>query len=103
MNPAFQVLLAGAGTYLIRLSAIALMSGSAQVPERVERILQMIAPAVLAAVLAHTLMVNDGALRPPGAWHAAILVALGVALIWRQAGLTMGLGLLALWTLRWLF
>jgi branched-subunit amino acid transport protein len=103
MNPAFQVLLAGAGTYLFRISAIALMSGSGQIPGRVERVLRMIAPAVLAAVLAHTLMVSDGDIRPPGTWHLAALIALGVALKWRQAGVTMGVGLVALWTLNWLF
>jgi branched-subunit amino acid transport protein len=103
MNPAYQVLLAGAGTFLIRLSAIALMRGSGEVPPRVERVLRMIAPAVLAAVLAHALMVHDGSLRPLGTWHFAALIALGVALKWRQAGLTMGLGLVALWTLNWLF
>ena len=103
MNPAFQVLLAGAGTYLVRVSAIALLSGSTEIPPNVERVLRMIAPAVLAAVLAHSLMLNDGELPPLGTWHVAALIALGVALKWRQAGLTMGLGLVALWTLNWLF
>ena len=97
MNPAFQVLLAGAGTYLIRISAIALMSGTGEVPERVERVLRMIAPAVLGALVAHTLLLDHGSARDLGAWHVAGTVALVVA-VWRKSATwTLVVGMVALW------
>jgi branched-subunit amino acid transport protein len=84
MSAAVAVLLAGAGTYVIRVSAIALLSGAGDVPERVERVLRMIAPAVLSALVVHTWLLADGAVRSPGAWHVAGVAAFAVA-IWRKS------------------
>ena len=97
MNAAIAVLLAGAGTYVIRVSAFALLSGAREVPERVERVLRMIAPAVLSALVVHTWLLSDGAVRGPGAWHVAGLAAFAVA-IWRKSATwTLGAGMVVVW------
>ena len=51
MSLAWQFLLAGIGTYLIRASAIVLAGHGVAVPARLERTLRLIAPAVLAAIV----------------------------------------------------
>ncbi len=83
---------AGIGTYLIRVSGLVLFGGERRLPPRVERSLRLVGPAALAAIVANSLLLDEGSWRAFGAWHLAALVAIGVALWKRSSGWSMGLG-----------
>ncbi|WP_062210947.1 AzlD domain-containing protein [Demequina oxidasica] len=85
-------LLAGIGTYLIRLSGIMLLGGERELPEAVTKTLRLIAPAALAAIIANSLLLDGGQWREFGAWQIAALVAVGVALWKRSMGWTLVAG-----------
>ncbi len=75
MSPLWQIVLAGIGTYLIRVSFIAL-SGQLGTPSpRTESVLRLIGPAVLAAIVANQLFVADGAFTVKWDWWVAGVVA----------------------------
>lgn len=80
------------GTYLIRLSGIALLSNPERIPPRVRRALGLVAPAAMGAIIVNTLFLNEGQWRAFGAWHLAAVVAIGVALWKRSSGWAMSLG-----------
>ncbi len=98
MNFGFQMLLLAAGTYLFRISVIELAAGR-QIPARYEAVLQLIPPAVLTALVANSLAIEDGAIRPFGPWWVAAGIATLVAIKTRSAGWTLGMGMVAVWTL----
>ncbi|WP_430868232.1 AzlD domain-containing protein [Demequina aurantiaca] len=85
-------LLAGIGTYLIRISGVTLLGGDRELPESVNKTLKLIAPAALAAIVANALILNGGEWRGFGAWHLAAIVAIGVALWTRSMGWTLVVG-----------
>ena len=93
MSPALQVLLAGVGTYLIRVSAIALGGRAARPSPATEATLRLIGPAVLAAIVADRLVLVDGAPTLRWSWLVAAAVAAIVAWRWRSAGITMAAGM----------
>ncbi|MCB0970660.1 MAG: AzlD domain-containing protein [Acidimicrobiales bacterium] len=99
MSPALQVLLAGVGTYLIRVSAIALGGRAARPSPATEATLRLIGPAVLAAIVADRLVLVDGAPTLRWSWLVAAAVAAIVAWRWRSAGITMAAGMVAVWLL----
>ena len=103
MSATLQVLAAGVGTYLMRVSSIALLGENRKLPERAERILRLVAPAVLASLVANSLLIDDGELRPFGNWHVAIAIAVVVALWKKSAGWTLAAGMVAVWVLNALF
>ncbi|WP_061963022.1 AzlD domain-containing protein [Demequina aurantiaca] len=82
-------LLAGIGTYAIRLSGIMLLGGDRKLPESVTKTLRLIAPAALAAIIANSLLLDGGDWRAFGAWQIAAVVATGVALWKRSMGWTL--------------
>ncbi|WP_161794546.1 AzlD domain-containing protein [Demequina globuliformis] len=84
--------LAAIGTYLIRLSGIALLGDGKQLSPRVRKALTLVAPAAMAAIIANSLFLDQGAWRDFGAWHLAALVAVGVALWKRSMGWTLVAG-----------
>jgi len=84
--------LAGLGTYLIRLSGVMLLGGDRKLPESVTKTLRLIAPAALAAIIANALLLDGGAWRGFSAWHLAAIVAIGVALWTRSMGWTLVAG-----------
>lgn len=86
---------AAVGTYLIRISGIVLLGGKRDLPERLVRSLKLVAPAALAAIVANSLLLDEGAWRGLGAWHGAAAVAIVVALWKRSAGWSMLAGALA--------
>ena len=98
MSPALQVLLAGIGTYLIRVSAIALGGRMARPSPSSEATLRLIGPAVLAAIVADRLVLRDGAIDVRWSWWVAGVVAGAVAWRWRSAGITMAAGMAVVWT-----
>lgn len=84
--------LAAVGTYAIRLSGIVLLGGDRDLPSRVRKALSLVAPAAMAAIVANSLFLDGGQWRELGAWHAAALVAVVVALWKRSMGWTLTLG-----------
>ncbi len=98
MTPLFQVLLVGVGTYLLRVSLVALL-GRVEVPERVSDALQLVTPAVLAALVARGLFIEEGGIRSLDPWHGAALTAAVVA--WRTKSVTWTLiaGMASVWAL----
>lgn len=99
MSPLAQILIAGIGTYLIRISFIALAGRIGEIPPRVDTMLSMIPPAVLASITANSLFFEGDEWRGPDEWHIAIVV---VGLIsWRTNNVVLCLfvGMPTLWAL----
>lgn len=88
-------LLAAIGTYLIRISGIMIFGKDRHIPPRVARALRLVGPAAMAAIIANSLLLDEGAWRSFGAWHLAALVAVAVALWKRSSGWTMASGAVA--------
>ena len=100
MSIGWQFVLAGLGTYLIRVSAIALVGHGVTIPPRLERRLRLIAPAVLAAIIANGLFLDEG--RPNGriSWYAGTLAAVFVARRFRSAAWAMTAAMLVVWAIQ---
>lgn len=103
MSPVVQVLIVGIGTYLLRVSVVALVSATGAIPQRVERSLRLVAPAVLAALVADTLLLAGDGVRDLGSWHVAAALALAVAIWTRSAIWTIAAGMICLWVLDAIF
>ncbi len=86
---------AAVGTYLIRISGIVIFGRERDIPPRIERALQLVGPAAMAAIIANSLLLDEGAWRSFGAWHLAAIVAVAVALWRRSSGVTMAAGAVA--------
>ncbi len=99
MSPLTQILLAGAGTYLIRVSAVALAGRVGEIPPRVETMLTMIPPAVLAAIAAQSLLYDGDSLRGFDEWHMAIVLAALVAARTKNLALCLAVGMPLVWGL----
>lgn len=84
MRATIIFLAAAAGTYLIRISGIALLGGDRELHPRVRHALSLIAPAAMAAIIANALLLDRGEWRGFGPWHIAGLVAVAVA-VWRRS------------------
>jgi branched-subunit amino acid transport protein len=96
----WQFVLAGIGTYLIRLSAIALVGYGVAIPPRVERTLRLIAPAVLGAIIANSLLLDHGQLNARVSWYAGTLAAIAVARRFRSAAWAMAAAMAVVWMLQ---
>jgi branched-subunit amino acid transport protein len=92
------VLVVAAGTLAMRASMITLLS-DATIPPRVQRALGLVAPAVLAGLVAQTLFLDAGELRPFGSWYLAGAVAAVVAWRTRSFGWTLLAGMASVWLL----
>lgn len=102
MTNAIVVVVIGIGSYLFRLSFIGALGGSRSLPPALQRALDFIAPAVLAALVLPALVRPEGTVDlTPGNLRliAGILAAL-VAWKTRDVLLTTGVGLGALWILQ---
>lgn len=93
--------LAGLATFATRLSFIALL-GREETPLLLRRALRLVPPAVLTALVVPELVLRDGAadLSPGNLRLLAGLVAVAVALRWRNVLLTIAAGMAALWGLQ---
>ena len=103
MSPLMMFVLAGVGTYVVRVSAIALVGRGVTISPSMEATLRLIAPSVLAAIVADTLILDGDGFNTDWRWYFAAAAAAVVSLRWRSAGLTMLAGLLSLWLLLALF
>lgn len=99
MSPLAQILLAGLGTYLFRISFIAFASRLETIPRRFETILNMVPPAVLAAIAAESLLFDGDSLRGFDEWHIAIVIAGLIALRTKNVALCLGVGMPIVWAL----
>ena len=99
MNVTTQILLAGLGTYLIRVSFIAFAGRFGEMPRRVETGLSMIPPAVLAAIVANTLLFDDDTLRGLDEWHIGIVITALVAWRTKSVAACLVVGMPTVWLL----
>ncbi len=90
--------LVAAGTLLMRASLVALLA-NVTIPDRVEQGLRLVAPAVLAGLVAQTLFLDAGEVRPFGSWYIAAAMAAAVAWKTRSVGLTLVVGMVSVWLL----
>ncbi len=99
MSPLGVFAVAGLGTYLIRVSIIALAGRLPEPSDEVLATLRLIAPAVLAAIVADRLFVDEGAVALRLDWLVAAVVAGLVALRFRSAAITMAAGMGVVWAI----
>lgn len=99
MSPIAQIALAAAGTYLIRVSMVVAL-GRLQLSARVAQGLRLVAPAVLAALVAQTLFLDDGDIRAWSAWYPASAIAALVAWRTRSTSWALLAGFISVWVLQ---
>ncbi|MEM9513861.1 MAG: AzlD domain-containing protein [Actinomycetota bacterium] len=97
MSVGVQIVLVGIGTYLIRVSAIAAVGRFGEPSPSTVATMRLIAPAVLAAIVADRLVLDDGAFVVRWSWWVGAGLAAFVAYRWRSAGLTMVIGIGTVW------
>jgi branched chain amino acid efflux pump len=105
MSAVLAIVVIGIGTYLERLSFIGFI-GDRSLPDWTLLPLRYVAPAVFAALVAPTVLLQDGRLSVlPGsnAEPLATLVALAVAWRTRNVLATVAAGMAALWVLQAVF
>ena len=94
----FVVLAVAAGTLAMRASVVTLLA-EITIPPRVQQALSLVAPAVLAGLVAQTLFLDHGELRPFGNWYIAGAIAAVVAWRTRSFGWTLLAGMASVWLL----
>ena len=100
-----SVVIIGVGTYLTRLSFIAVF-GERDMPVWMERPLRYVAPAVMGAIVLPAVVQPDGVIELLPAVNPRFLasvVAAAVAYKWRNVSLVIAVGMGSLWLLDWLF
>lgn len=92
------VLAVAAGTLAMRASMVTLLADVSLSP-RLQQALGFVAPALLAGLVAQTLFLDAGQIRPLGAWYVAGAIAALVA--WRTGsfGWTLLAGMASVWLL----
>jgi len=100
MSILWQFVMVGVGTYLLRVSAIALVGRGVSVSPKAERTIRLIGPAVLAAIVANSLILSGGQLNLRPSWYAGSLVAAVVVHRSRSAAWAMGTAMVAVWALQ---
>lgn len=92
------VAMVAGGTLLMRVSLVALLA-NVTIPVRLEQALSLVAPAVLGGLVAQTLFIEGGELRPFGTWYIAAVAAALVAWRTRSVGWTLLVGMFSVWVL----
>ena len=92
------VAVVAAGTLGLRAWMVTLLADVA-IPPRFEQALSLVAPAVLAGLVAQTLFLDHGEWRPFGTWYLAGAVAAVVAWRTRSFGWTLLAGMGSVWFL----
>ncbi|NIA25407.1 MAG: AzlD domain-containing protein [Gammaproteobacteria bacterium] len=93
------ILAVGVGTFLLRISLIAMLGRARSVPPALQRALRFIPPAVLAAIATPSLVQVDGVLTA-GPRLLAGLVAILVAWKTKNVLATIIVGLVTLWVIQ---
>jgi branched-subunit amino acid transport protein len=101
MNLWLVVLGAAVGSYVLRVSFVALFGRMDDVPPRVERTLALVPPAVLAALVLPELVLEGEALALSLDNHRLLAGALAAVVAWRTEDMlaTVAVGMGALYTL----
>ena len=94
----FIVLAVAGGTLAMRASMVTLLA-EVTISPRVQQGLSLVAPAVLAGLVAQTLFLEAGELRPFGIWYVAGAFAAVVAWRTRSFGWTLLAGMASVWLL----
>ncbi len=96
-------ILGGIGTYLTRVSFFA-MAATVELPSWCRRALKYVAPAVFAAIVLPPVLGDDGLgrLAAPDARILAAILAGVVAYRTKNITWVLIVGMISLWTLRWL-
>jgi len=94
----FIVAAVAAGTLAMRASMVTLLA-DVTIPPRLQQALSLVAPAVLAGLVAQTLFLEAGELRPFGTWYIAGAIAAVVAWRTRSFGWTLFVGMASVWLL----
>ena len=94
----FIVAAVAAGTLAMRASMVTLLA-EVTIPPRLQQALSLVAPAVLAGLVAQTLFLEAGELRPFGSWYIAGAIAVVVAWRTRSFGWTLLAGMASVWFL----
>jgi branched-subunit amino acid transport protein len=105
MNNIAIIITIGIGTYLLRLSFIGIV-GDRAIPEWALVPLRFVAPAVLAALIAPAVLLNEGSFDVSPASNpraVAALVALVLAWKTRSVPVVIAAGLMTVWALQALF
>ncbi len=99
------ILVAGLGTYLIRVSFIALFGRLDNVPDGVERALRFVPAAVLSALVLPKFVYSGGSLALSPDNLRLFAGALAVAVAWYSENIlaTIVAGMAALWLLSYVF
>lgn len=99
------VLAAGAGTFALRASFVALFGRVDEIPSGVERALRFVPAAVLSALVAPRLLVVEGSLAITPANPRLAAGALALAVAWRTEDVlaTLVVGMAGLWVTSVLF
>lgn len=97
----FTILLAGAATFAIRLSFIG-AAGRADAPAWFRRMLRFVPIAALTALVWPDLLITQGQFSFGEPRLIAGLIAAAVAWKTRSVGLTIAIGMVALWVVQWL-
>jgi branched-subunit amino acid transport protein len=92
------VALVAVGTYGLRVSMVTLLA-NATIPPRLEQALSLVAPAVLAGLVAQTLFLEGDEVRAFDAWYPAAAIAALVAWRTRSFGWTLVVGMGSVWLL----
>jgi len=92
------VLVVAAGTLAMRASMVTLLA-DVTISPRVEQALSLVAPAVLAGLVAQTLFLDGDGFRPIGSWYLAGAIAAVVAWRTRSFGWTLLAGMASVWLL----
>jgi branched-subunit amino acid transport protein len=92
------VLVVAAGTLAMRASMVTLLA-DVTISPRVEQALSLVAPAVLAGLVAQTLFLDADGFRPIGSWYLAGAIAAVVAWRTRSFGWTLLAGMASVWLL----
>lgn len=96
MSPLVQILLVAAGTYGLRVSMV-LALGRFDLPPIVQEALRLVAPAVLAALVVQTLLLDDGEIRAWSSWYPAAAVAAAGAWATKSTAWTLVAGFVSVW------
>jgi branched-subunit amino acid transport protein len=98
MTDYLYVAIVAAGTLAMRASLVTVLA-NVTIPTRVGQALGLVAPAVLAGLVAQTLFLDGGDMRPLGTWYLAAAVAALVAWRTRSFGWTLVVGMACVWLL----
>ncbi len=95
-------IVAGIGTFFLRLSFIFLMGRLSEVPPNVERVLRFVPPAVLAALVVPAIVYVDSSLAIEAGNEKLFAGTLAAVVAWRTRNMlaTIAIGMLALWSLQ---